>query len=215
VRKLLAAVQAFVPLREVARLLFLQCYDVARAAAARLGEDLAGNGAIDTPDDVFYLALPELVAGGPPPAGVIGKRRERHAHYAAHEVPVRFTGVPVLCPTTAPEPSSRLEGIGGSAGTAVGRARVVTGPGDPNGLEDGEVLVAETTNPSYASFFLVASAVVVDIGGMLSHAAIVAREMGIPCVINTGHARHTIRTGDLVRVDGDRGVVEVLERAGA
>lgn len=213
VRGLLAAVRAFVPLREVARLQFLQCYDVARAAATRLGEDLAADGAIDTPHDVFYLALPELVSVAPPPAGVVGKRRERQAHYAAHEVPVRFTGVPELRPITPPEASGRLVGIAGSAGVAEGRARVVDGPDDPNGLEDGEILVAETTNPSYASFFLVASAVVVDIGGLLSHAAIVAREMGIPCVINTGHARHTIRTGDLIRVDGDQGVVEVLDRA--
>jgi len=212
VRGLLAAVRAFVPLREVARLQFLQCYDVARAAATRLGNDLAAEGAVEVPDDVFYLSRQELVSEGLPPAAVVGKRRERREHYAVHEVPVRFTGVPELRPITPPEASSRLEGIAGSAGVAEGRARVVAGPEDPNGLQDGEVLVAETTNPSYASFFLVASAVVVDIGGLLSHAAIVAREMGIPCVINTRHARQTIRTGDLVRVDGDRGVVEVLER---
>jgi phosphohistidine swiveling domain-containing protein len=213
VRWLLAGVRAYVPLREVARLQFLQCYDVARAAATRLGTDLAATGAVEVPDDVFFLALDELTSGATPPAGVVGKRRERRAAYEAIEIPVRFTGAPAPRPVVAPEPSHRLVGIGGSAGVAEGRARVVIGPDDPNGVEDGEVLVAETTNPSYASFFLVASAVVVDIGGMLSHAAIVAREMGIPCVINTGNARHTIRTGDLLRVDGDRGVVEVLERA--
>jgi pyruvate,water dikinase len=214
VRGLLAAVRAYVPLREFARLQFLQCYDVARAAAARLGNDLAARGALDLPDDVFFLALAELVGGGPPPRGLVARRRERRAAYEAQEIPLRFTGIPDPRPTATPAASDRLVGIGGSAGVAEGRARVVNGPDDPNGLEDGEVLVAETTNPSYASFFLVASAVVVDIGGMLSHAAIVAREMGIPCVINTRHARQVIRTGDLVRVDGDRGVVELLERAG-
>jgi pyruvate,water dikinase len=213
IRGLLAAVRAYVPLREVARLQFLQCYDVARAAASRLGADLAAEGIIDRPDDVFYLALQEVIAGKPPDAGLAGKRRDRRAHYESHEIPLRFTGVPEARPLVTPEASGRLLGIGGSAGVAEGRARVVVGPDDPNGLEDGEVLVAETTNPSYASFFLVASAVVVDIGGLLSHAAIVAREMGIPCVINTRDARHVIRTGDLVRVDGDRGIVELLERA--
>jgi pyruvate,water dikinase len=212
VRKLLAAVRAFVPLREVARLQFLQCYDVARAGANRLAGDLVGSGALADADDVFYLALDELVAGGDPRPDVVAKRRERRASYEACELPLRFTGAPEPLPVERGAADGSLVGIGGSAGVAEGRARVVEGPDDTNGLEDGEVLVAETTNPSYASFFLVASAVVVDIGGMLSHAAIVAREMGIPCVINTRNARHTIRTGDLVRVDGDRGVVEVLER---
>ena len=101
----------------------------------------------------------------------------------------------------------------GSAGVVEGFARVIDGPDDPNGVEDGEILVAETTNPSYAPFFLVAAGVVVDVGGPLSHGAIVAREMGIPCVINTKNARRSIRTGDLIRVDGNRGVVEVLKRA--
>jgi pyruvate,water dikinase len=213
VNGLLAAVRAYVPLREVARLQFLQCYDVARAAATRLGEDLVGQGALDAPGDVFYLTLEEL-AGGAPPAGLVARRRQRRAEYEAYDLPLRFTGVPEPRPVAPPSSPGRLVGIGGSAGVAEGRARVVEGPDDPNELEDGEVLVAETTNPSYASFFLVASAVVVDIGGMLSHAAIVAREMGIPCVINTGIARHTIKTGDLIRVDGDRGLVEVIEQAG-
>ena len=215
VARLLAAVRAYVPLREVARLQFLQCYDVARAAATRLGGELAAERVIDAPDDVFFLTVPELVSGGSPPAGVIGKRRERRAHYEAHEIPLRFSGRPELRPIVPPAAAGRLVGIGGSGGVAEGRARVIDGPDDPNGLQEGEVLVAETTNPSYASFFLVASAVVVDIGGLLSHAAIVAREMGIPCVINTRHARHTIRTGDLIRVDGNCGVVDVLERVGS
>lgn len=214
VRGLLAAVRAYVPLREVNRMQFLQCYDVARAAATSLGRNLTERGLVDTVDDVFFLTVEELVSGEQPPAGLVAKRRERQAYYEAHEIPVRFTGKPELRPIVAPAQCDRIEGIGGSAGVAEGRARVVEGPDDPNGLEEGEVLVAETTSPSYASYFLVASAVVVDIGGMLSHGPIVAREMGIPCVINTKHARHTIRTGDLVRVDGDRGVVEVLARVG-
>jgi pyruvate,water dikinase len=91
-----------------------------------------------------------------------------------------------------------------------GTARVITDPDDAEDLLDGEILVCETTNPSWASYFLVAGAVVVDIGGPLSHGPIVAREMGIPCVINTRDARQVIRTGDLLRVDGTAGVVEIL-----
>ena len=77
------------------------------------------------------------------------------------------------------------------------------------------MLVCHTTDPSWSSYFFVASAVVIDIGGMLSHGAIVARELGIPCVISTGNGTSTIRSGDRVLVDGDAGTVEILERAKA
>ena len=80
-------------------------------------------------------------------------------------------------------------------------------------LEPGEILVCETTDPSWASLFLVASALVIDIGGALSHGAIVARELGVPCVINTRVGTRCLRTGDLLRVDGERGSVTVLAAA--
>ena len=203
----------YVPLREVARMLFLHCYDVARAASRRLGVELAERGVIDDPGDVYYLTVEEVLAGTGRLADAVAERRQRRAYYEAHTVPLLFTGPPRLEPVTAPAAVDHLEGLPGSGGVVEGRARVILDPDDPQGLEDGEILVCETTNPSWASFFFVASGVVVDIGGPLSHAAIVAREMGIPCVINTRDARHVIRTGDRIRVDGDRGVVEVLERA--
>jgi rifampicin phosphotransferase len=75
-----------------------------------------------------------------------------------------------------------------------------------------EVLVAPTTDPSWSSIMFVSAALVVDIGGALSHASMVARELGIPAVVNTGDGTRRLRTGDRVRVDGTRGTVEVLER---
>lgn len=213
VRMLLATVRSVVPLRETARMQFLQCYDVGRAAAERLGRDLCERGLLVSADDVFYLTVDELAADDPPGLDVVALRRERRAYYEARDIPVRFTGTPEPQLIAIAADTSRLEGIGGSPGVVEGIARVIAGPDDPNDIEDGEILVAETTNPSYASFFLVAAAVVVDIGGMLSHGAIVAREMGIPCVINTKNARQVIRTGDRIRVDGDEGTVEILERA--
>jgi pyruvate,water dikinase len=75
--------------------------------------------------------------------------------------------------------------------------------------------VCETTDPSWASLFLVASALVIDIGGALSHGAIVARELGVPCVINTRVGTRRLRTGDLLRVDGHCGMVTVLAAAGS
>jgi pyruvate,water dikinase len=125
-------------------------------------------------------------------------------------VPTRFRGYPVVSPAAPPTAEGRvLTGVSGSQGEWVGVARVISEPGDADDIADGEILVCETTNPTWASYFLVAG-VVIDIGGPLSHGAIVAREMGIPCVINTRNARHLIRSGDTLRVDGTAGVVEIL-----
>ncbi len=105
-----------------------------------------------------------------------------------------------------------ITGLAVSPGVVEGRARVVLDAATSE-LEPGEVLVCETTDPSWASLFLVASALVIDIGGALSHGAIVARELGVPCVINTRAGTRSLRTGDLLQVDGNAGVVRVLESA--
>ena len=77
-------------------------------------------------------------------------------------------------------------------------------------VESGEILVCHTTDPSWAGYFLVASALVIDVGGPLSHGAIVARELGVPCVINTTVGTAQLVSGDMLRVDGGTGRVEVL-----
>jgi pyruvate,water dikinase len=87
----------------------------------------------------------------------------------------------------------------------------IDSPGEGDRLQPGEILVASTTNVGWTPLFPRAGAVVTDIGGSLSHAAIVARELGIPAVVGCGDATIRLRTGDRVRVDGGRGVVEILE----
>ena len=109
----------------------------------------------------------------------------------------------------AAQTGDEITGLAVSPGVVEGRARVVLDAATSE-LEPGEVLVCETTDPSWASLFLVASALVIDIGGALSHGAIVARELGVPCVINTRVGTAVLRTGDRLRVDGDAGRVEVL-----
>jgi pyruvate,water dikinase len=80
-------------------------------------------------------------------------------------------------------------------------------------VRPGDVLVCETTDPSWASVLFLSGALVVDVGGLLSHAAVVARELGVPCVVGTGDGTTALRTGDRVRVDGTTGSVEILSRA--
>ena len=92
------------------------------------------------------------------------------------------------------------------------RVVVVTDPSTTD-FEPGDILVAHTTDPSWASIMFLASTLVVDIGGLLSHATIIARELGVPCVMGTGSGTRDLRTGDVCRVDGAAGTIQVLKRA--
>jgi pyruvate,water dikinase len=105
---------------------------------------------------------------------------------------------------------SSLQGIAGCPGVARGRARVVLDPGEPGDLGPGDVLVAPITDPSWTPLFLAAEAVVVDVGATMSHAVIVSRELGIPCVVSAVGATRSIPDGAEIEVDGHTGTVTVL-----
>ena len=108
---------------------------------------------------------------------------------------------------------SQLSGLPGSAGQAEGRVRIADSPEAGSLLQIGEVLVAVTTNVGWTPIFPRAAAVITDVGAPLSHAAIVARELGIPAVVGCFNATSLLKTGDRVRVDGGQGTIEIIERA--
>jgi pyruvate,water dikinase len=103
-----------------------------------------------------------------------------------------------------------LAGLPGCPGIAEGTARVILDSNDPSALQPGDVLIAPITDPSWTPLFVPAAAVVVDVGAVLSHAIIVSRELGIPCVVSATGATRNIPNGARVRVDGNTGVVTVL-----
>src|SRR5262249_19414727 len=152
----------------------LQSLDGARAAARRIGQHLHLAGLLDAPDDVFDLTASEIAAGRW--GAVRDQARERgalRAEYETLELPVTWRGMPprvIAKPVGAvvgEEPTS-LAGIGASPGVIEGRVVVVSDPGDID-LEDGDILVAHTTDPGWAAVMFLSSALVVDIGGLLSH----------------------------------------------
>ena len=211
----LRVARRYIPLREVGKTAFLQTLDTARAAARMVGDDLARRGVVGDPADVFYLTVAELadptLSDGIKEA--VALRRERRDEYLKVKLPESWTGQPEAIPITASEAAAEgaeITGLAVSPGVVEGRVRVVLDPlaGEP--LQPGEILVCETTDPSWTSLFLVAAGLVIDVGGALSHGAILARELGVPCVINTRVGSQVLRTGDLLRVDGDAGRVEVL-----
>jgi phosphohistidine swiveling domain-containing protein len=222
VRLLLLFTRKRLPLRGVAKRSMLQGIDGARAATRRLGELLEGDGTLEKADDAFFFTVDELAAGPPNDARTIVEcRRRRHAEYLTLTLPGNWAGQPLPQPVTTPctrgaEPEERpptmLTGIGVSGGQVVGTACVVTNP-DFFDVEPDEILIASTTDPSWSSIMFLSKALVVDLGGALSHAAVVARELDIPCVVNTLTGTTVLKTGDQIRVDGDRGTVEILQHA--
>jgi phosphohistidine swiveling domain-containing protein len=214
-RLLLKLTDTYWPLRETGKATLLHSIDVGRAAARRLGELMATEGSVEDPSDVAFLTTEELVAHRQGDwRDEVAFRRARREDYLTMILPQTWEGVPE--PTRAGTTIAAADGpidlvaLGGSAGVAEGRVRIVSDPFETE-LADGEVLVCETTDPSWAALFLVASAVVIDVGGPMSHGAIVARELGLPCVINTRTGTKVLRDGDLVRVDGNTGRVSVLQ----
>jgi pyruvate,water dikinase len=212
-RRLLKLCAARIPLRGVAKRSFLQSIDVARASARRIGELLVAEGVLASADDVFFLTTDELTGRLPEHAAdLVARRRERRERYRELSVPTSWRGdcVPEAPSDLAPG-EGVITGIGVSAGVVEGVVRVLESS-DSTAFVPDEVLVAPTTDPSWSSIMFVSAALVVDIGGALSHASMVARELGIPAVVNTADGTRRLRTGDRVRVDGTRGTVEVLER---
>jgi pyruvate,water dikinase len=111
------------------------------------------------------------------------------------------------------EDQEMVKGHPGSAGRVEGKVRIIHHPKEGDQFKTGEILVASSTNVGWTPLFPRAAAVITDVGAPLSHAAIVARELGIPAVVGTSNATIRLKTGDRVLVDGGLGVVQVLEEA--
>ena len=208
--------------REGARSEVIRYFWVLRAFALRAGE-LTGLG-----EDIFFLEAPEIVRvlrGETISQTTIAERRQAYAAYSAlppYPVLIRGTFDPyswaadpdrrtdIFEPGSRSVASDQVRGFPGSAGVVVGRVRVLTDPADGAQLEAGEVLVTTVTNVGWTPLFPRVAAVVTDVGAPLSHAAIVAREIGIPAVVGCGNATMRLKTGDRVRVDGTAGTVELL-----
>jgi phosphohistidine swiveling domain-containing protein len=212
-------------LRERARSAYVRDRWSIRLFAIRAGE-LTGLG-----DQIFYLTLRELLAllsGDDSVVHVIGPRIEAYRRYRRlppYPPVIRGSFDPFAWATdpnrpidifdahhttTAGPDRDLVVGSPGSAGVVEGVVRIVDHPGAGDILGQGEILVAAQTDIAWTLLFPRAAAVITDIGAPLSHAAIVARELGIPAVVGCGNATAILKTGDRVRVDGGRGVVEVL-----
>ena len=200
-----------------------------RAIMKEMGRRLWADGRLDDPSDIFYLELGEILAtcdatgtsadfaslaairkaefsgyrAGPAPPDRFETRGPVHRH-ASWEIP----------PVSAPSSGDSIRGSGACPGVVIGKVRVVL---DPRGarLEPGEILVALQTDPGWVVLFPAASGLLVERGSLLSHSAIVSRELRLPCVVSLPQITTILKTGDRVEMNGSTGEVRILERATA
>ena len=216
--------QRFAPLRENPKFHLLRITHHNRRLLLHVADRLVGRGVLPQRDAIFFLDASELLrlvtsldneAVRGRMASRARRRRLQYERWSAHPAELLRdpSGRPLrLRPAAPDDPDTRtLAGIAASPGTAEGVARVATNIAEGRELRAGEILVARFTDPGWTPIFPLASGLVTEIGGMLSHGAIVSREFGLPAVVNVRDVASKVRTGDRIRVDGDTGEVEILQ----
>lgn len=196
---------------------------VTRHFALEFGNRFAARGVLEQRDDVFMLMLFDLWSlangdwSGEGARELVEDRRAQWEVWRASDPPPDViiedvSGASVTAPKRAEASGAVLRGLAASPGVACGKARKLRNPDEAARLREGGVLVARTTDPGWTPLFLLAQGIVVETGGYLSHGAIVAREFGVPAVVNIRGVFDLIVDGDDILVDGDNGTVAVTER---
>lgn len=217
----LRSAQLFLAGRERAKTNVVRIINEARMALYEYGRRLVDRGVIEEPERVFMVTDDELDALRADPesfSDLIAERWDQYQGLFDYEPVFVVNGrVPGLDEMTRRDskrvavasPGTVLTGAAGSGGAARGRARVLLDAADPHRLEPGDVLVAPQTDPSWVPLMVAASGVVVNVGAQGSHAMIVSRELGVPCVVSVADATAIIPDGAIVTVDGTAGTVTI------
>ncbi len=190
-----------------------------RKMLLELGEKLADKGVLKNQDDIFFLRLEELepVACDKYDFDIHQVIKDRRAEYDRNSLispPDVIFGKfdpDKYVPESIDTDVETLTGVPVSSGVTTGKARVILRADDDQQVLAGEILVAPFTDPGWTPYFVTAAAIVMDQGGILSHGSIVAREYGIPAVVNVGFATQIIKTGQTIEVDGNRGTIKILQ----
>ena len=218
-RQTLARVQRFTRLRDNGQHYVVKLLLPMRHLYAVLGARWAARGWLDVAEDIFFLVAEELTAvtttGDPDKAGLdlrqrAAGRRAAYEYWFAQPTPdaLDAQGTPVAVEASS---GNLLTGMAASPGQVEGRARVVMTPAEAAALQPGDILVTRATDPGWTPVFSLIGGAVLEIGGALSHGAIVAREYGLPAVVNVPRATQRIRDGQIIRVDGTRGQVTLRD----
>jgi len=226
-QRLLRWAQSMAPLREDALADTGLGWPILRQMVREIGHRLVANNALASQDDAFWLTLDELqdavfaLDNGLTPTDYHATVAERHATWAREHAVTPPTTLPIkggarwmgidfsgLMPARSDQPvGDVIKGVPGSPGRITGPARVIHGPAEFDQMRQGDILVARITTPAWTPLFALASGIITDVGGPLSHSSIVAREYHIPAVLGTGVATARLHNDQTVTVDGDTGSV--------
>ncbi len=220
-RRWVRVVRTGMGLREHPKYLLVRVLDVVREAVREAGALLVQRGSLGAAEEVYLFRFEELIAAleasqAPDLRPLAGQRRaalQRDARRSPPFVMASDGEIPVLA-ARADLPPGALSGTAASAGVVEGVARVVLDPAREV-LHAGEILVAPHTDPGWTPLFVHAAGLVTEVGGLMTHGSVVAREYGIPAVVSVTGATQRIRTGQRIRVDGTRGFVELLDGGAA
>ncbi|HEY3995831.1 MAG TPA: PEP-utilizing enzyme [Mycobacterium sp.] len=197
--------------REVRRDKVVRANWVLRGLLREYGRRLTEAGVFCSPEDVFYLSVDEVDALPPDVTELVARRRAEQRRLVGVIPPTVFSGnwQPSITSPSALVSGDTLRGVGVCGGRVRGRVRIVR-PETIDDLQPNEILVAEVTDVGYTAAFCYAAAVVTELGGPMSHAALVAREFGFPCVVDVQDATRRLPSGALIEVDGSTGEIRVL-----
>ncbi|EDM81587.1 phosphoenolpyruvate synthase [Plesiocystis pacifica SIR-1] len=221
IRHLLPRARMGLAVREHPKFLLMRGLGAAREGLVEIAAELVARGQLDAPEDLWWLEYGEIEAGlgagvqTPPLRQRVAERRTAyaaHAHLRPPRVILSTGEVPRLQPR-GDLPPNTLEGVSASLGVIEGTARVVLDPTRER-LEPGEILVAPFTDPGWTPLFVHAAGLVMEVGGLMTHGSVVAREYGLPAVVGVDDCTTKIRSGQRLRLDGDQGLVTILDDPG-
>lgn len=214
-KRMIDRVRAFAGYREYPKYGMVSRYFVYKQALLQEAGRLVRAGVLRDPEDVFYLRFEELqdvVRTNRADDGLIRERRDAFRAYQALTPPRVLTSDGEMLSGAYRRddlPDGALVGLAVSAGTVEGRARVILDVADAD-LEPGDILVTAYTDPSWTPLFVAIAGLVTEVGGLMTHGAVIAREYGLPAVVGVQHATRLIRDGQRIRVHGTEGYVEIL-----
>jgi phosphoenolpyruvate synthase/pyruvate phosphate dikinase len=211
----ISVLRNFIGYREYPKYIMVGHYWIIKQALLKEAAQLVQKGVIREKEDIYYLSLNELrevVRTNRLDYGIITKRKEEHEVYEKLTPPRIMTSEGEVMSgeyDTGNIPKGALAGVPASSGTIEGRARVVLRMEDA-ALEEGDILVTAFTDPSWTPVFVSIKGLVTEVGGMMTHGSVVAREYGLPAVVGVENATRLIKDGQRIRVNGAEGYIEIL-----
>ncbi|WP_434509763.1 phosphoenolpyruvate synthase [Desulfitobacterium sp. AusDCA] len=214
-KKMISRLRNFTGYREYPKYLMIGHYWIIKQALLKEAVKLVQKGVIREKEDIYYLSFEELrevVRTNRLDYGIITKRKEEHEVYEKLTPPRVMTSEGEILSgeyDTGSIPKGALAGIPVSSGTIEGRARVILRMEDAD-MEEGDILVTAFTDPSWTPVFVSVKGLVAEVGGLMTHGAVIAREYGLPAVVGVENATKLIKDGQRIRVNGTEGYVEIL-----